>query len=69
VRIDEATEALARTARAVPALANRALHSRIRRRVRYPDWMPILDEPPLGGLFIAAGMSGHGFKHARPSAR
>jgi glycine/D-amino acid oxidase-like deaminating enzyme len=24
--------------------------------------MPILDESPLGGFFIAAGMSGHGFK-------
>ncbi len=27
-----------------------------------PDWMPILDESPLGGFWIAAGMSGHGFK-------
>ena len=29
-----------------------------------PDWMPILDESPLRGFFIAAGMSGHGFKLA-----
>jgi glycine/D-amino acid oxidase-like deaminating enzyme len=29
-----------------------------------PDWMPILDESPLPGFFIAAGMSGHGFKLA-----
>jgi len=60
---DEATEALARTSRAVPALA----------AARYtrgyagafditPDWMPILDQSPLSGFFIAAGMSGHGFK-------
>jgi glycine/D-amino acid oxidase-like deaminating enzyme len=26
--------------------------------------MPILDESPLPGLWIAAGMSGHGFKLA-----
>lgn len=24
--------------------------------------MPILDEPPARGLYVAAGMSGHGFK-------
>jgi sarcosine oxidase subunit beta len=60
---DEATEALARTARAVPALAS----ARFTRGYAgafdiTPDWMPILDESPLGGFFIAAGMSGHGFK-------
>src|SRR5437867_5755906 len=27
-----------------------------------PDWMPILDESPLRGFWIATGMSGHGFK-------
>lgn len=26
--------------------------------------MPILDESPLGGFYIAAGLSGHGFKLA-----
>ena len=60
---DEAAEALAHTSRAVPALAT----------ARYtrgyagafditPDWMPILDQSPLPGFFVAAGMSGHGFK-------
>jgi glycine/D-amino acid oxidase-like deaminating enzyme len=29
-----------------------------------PDWMPILDQSLLGGFWIAAGMSGHGFKLA-----
>jgi glycine/D-amino acid oxidase-like deaminating enzyme len=29
-----------------------------------PDWMPILDETDLEGFFVAAGMSGHGFKLA-----
>jgi sarcosine oxidase, subunit beta len=62
---DEAEVALERTSRALPKLAE----------ARYargwagafditPDWMPILDESPLGGFFIAAGMSGHGFKLA-----
>ncbi len=62
---DEAEIALERTSRALPKLAE----------ARYargwagafditPDWMPILDESPLRGFFIAAGMSGHGFKLA-----
>jgi len=62
---EEAALALERTSRALPKLAE----------ARYargwagafditPDWMPILDESPLGGFFIAAGMSGHGFKLA-----
>jgi sarcosine oxidase subunit beta len=62
---DEAAEALARTGRAVPRLAE------ARFRQGYagafditPDWMPILDESPLPGFFTAAGMSGHGFKLA-----
>src|SRR5439155_1113681 len=29
-----------------------------------PDWMPILDESPIRGFWIATGMSGHGFKLA-----
>jgi glycine/D-amino acid oxidase-like deaminating enzyme len=60
---DEAEVVLARTARALPALAN----GRFARGYAgafdiTPDWMPILDESPVRGLFIAAGMSGHGFK-------
>ncbi len=62
---DEAEIALERTSRALPKLGE----------ARYargwagafditPDWMPILDESPLRGFFIAAGMSGHGFKLA-----
>ena len=62
---DEAEIALERTSRALPRLGE----------ARYargwagafditPDWMPILDESPLRGFFIAAGMSGHGFKLA-----
>ena len=62
---DEAAEALERTSRALPSLAD------CRYQQGYagafditPDWMPILDESPLRGFYIAAGMSGHGFKLA-----
>ena len=60
---EEASAVLERTGRAVPRLAD------ARYREGYagafditPDWMPILDESPLAGFWIAAGMSGHGFK-------
>jgi glycine/D-amino acid oxidase-like deaminating enzyme len=62
---EEATTVLERTGRAVPRLAE------ARYRQGYagafditPDWMPILDASPLAGFWIAAGMSGHGFKLA-----
>jgi len=60
---DEAALILARTARAIPALAD----ARFSRGYAgafdiTPDWMPILDESPVRGFWIAAGMSGHGFK-------
>ncbi len=63
VGLDEATEVLERTGRAIPRLAE----ARYRRGWAgafdiTPDWMPILDESPLRGFWIAAGMSGHGFK-------
>jgi glycine/D-amino acid oxidase-like deaminating enzyme len=65
VGLAEATEALARASRALPRLAE------ARYRQGYvgafditPDWMPILDAAPVEGLWIAAGMSGHGFKLA-----
>lgn len=60
---EEAAEALERTSRALPSLAD------CRYQQGYagafditPDWMPILDESPLRGFYVAAGMSGHGFK-------
>ncbi|HEV8614409.1 MAG TPA: FAD-binding oxidoreductase [Methylomirabilota bacterium] len=63
VGLDEATAVLERTGRAVPRLAE----GRYRRGWAgafdiTPDWMPILDESPVRGFFVAAGMSGHGFK-------
>lgn len=65
VSLDEAMPVLERTGRAIPRLAE----------ARYcrgwagafditPDWMPILDESPVPGFWIASGMSGHGFKLA-----
>jgi glycine/D-amino acid oxidase-like deaminating enzyme len=61
--LEEAEPVLARTARAMPGLAS----ARYRRGYAgafdiTPDWMPILDQSPLEGFWIAAGMSGHGFK-------
>jgi glycine/D-amino acid oxidase-like deaminating enzyme len=62
---DEAAEVLARTARALPALADaRFSHGYAGAFDITPDWMPILDETPLRGFYVAAGMSGHGFKLA-----
>jgi glycine/D-amino acid oxidase-like deaminating enzyme len=63
VTLAEATDVLERTARAIPRLAD----ARYRRGWAgafdiTPDWMPILDESPVRGFWIAAGMSGHGFK-------
>jgi glycine/D-amino acid oxidase-like deaminating enzyme len=63
VSLTEATDVLERTARAIPRLAD----ARYRRGWAgafdiTPDWMPILDESSVRGFWIAAGMSGHGFK-------
>ncbi len=62
---EEAEAVLERTARALPALAG-ARYSRGWAGAFdiTPDWMPILDESPLAGFWIASGMSGHGFKLA-----
>ena len=65
VGVEDAEPVLQRTSHAVPRLAD------ARYRGGYagafditPDWMPILDESAVGGFWIAAGMSGHGFKLA-----
>ncbi|HYB71337.1 MAG TPA: FAD-binding oxidoreductase [Candidatus Bathyarchaeia archaeon] len=62
---DEAGAALARTAQALPGLADARLNRGYAGAFDItPDWMPILDESPVSGFFVAAGMSGHGFKLA-----
>ena len=62
---DEASVALARTARAMPAMADARFKQGYAGAFDItPDWMPILDESRLHGLYVAAGLSGHGFKLA-----
>ena len=62
---DEAEVALARTAQALPTLSDARLSRGYAGAFDItPDWMPILDESPRRGFFVAAGMSGHGFKLA-----
>lgn len=63
--LDEAAAVMERTTRAIPRLAD----ARYRRGWAgafdiTPDWMPIIDETSVRGLYVAAGMSGHGFKLA-----
>src|SRR5262249_46948785 len=60
---DEAARIRARASRCIPAL----VEARYQRGYAgafdiTPDWMPVLDETPIRGLYVAAGMSGHGFK-------
>jgi sarcosine oxidase subunit beta len=63
VGFEEAAETLERTGRAVPRLADGEYQQGYAGAFDItPDWMPILDESPVGGFYIAAGMSGHGFK-------
>jgi glycine/D-amino acid oxidase-like deaminating enzyme len=65
VGLDEAEETLARTGRTVPRLADARYRSGYAGAFDItPDWMPILDESPVHGFYVAAGMSGHGFKLA-----
>jgi len=60
---DEAAETLERTARSVPRLAEGTFRRGWAGAFDItPDWMPILDQTPVAGLWVAAGMSGHGFK-------
>jgi len=62
---EEAAPVLERTARALPRLADARLRSGYAGAFDItPDWMPILDESAVAGFFVAAGMSGHGFKLA-----
>ncbi|HME96158.1 MAG TPA: FAD-dependent oxidoreductase, partial [Methylomirabilota bacterium] len=62
---DEAASVLSRSAQAIPAFADtRFIRGYAGAFDITPDWMPILDESPVKGFFVAAGMSGHGFKLA-----
>jgi glycine/D-amino acid oxidase-like deaminating enzyme len=62
---DEAAAVLSRSAQAIPAFADaRFIRGYAGAFDITPDWMPILDETSRLGFFVAAGMSGHGFKLA-----
>ena len=63
VGFDEVARIMERASRCIPALGD----ARYQRGYAgafdiSPDWMPILDESPVSGLYAAVGMSGHGFK-------
>ena len=63
VGFDEVARIMERASRCMPALGE----ARYQRGYAgafdiTPDWMPILDQTPVRGLYVAAGMSGHGFK-------
>ena len=63
VGFDEVARIMERASRCIPALGE----ARYQRGYAgafdiTPDWMPILDQTPVRGLYVAAGMSGHGFK-------
>jgi glycine/D-amino acid oxidase-like deaminating enzyme len=63
VPFDEVARIMERASRCMPALGD----ARYQRGYAgafdiSPDWMPILDETPVRGLYVAVGMSGHGFK-------
>jgi glycine/D-amino acid oxidase-like deaminating enzyme len=65
VGFEEAASALEKTSRALPLLADCQYKQGYAGAYDItPDWMPILDESPVRGFYIAAGMSGHGFKLA-----
>ena len=65
VGIDEAMPVLERTGRALPRLTDAGYRRGYAGAFDItPDWMPILDESPVRGLYVATGMSGHGFKLA-----
>jgi len=65
VTMDEAIPVLERTGRAVPNLADASYRRGWAGAFDItPDWMPILDRTGVDGFYVAAGMSGHGFKLA-----
>jgi glycine/D-amino acid oxidase-like deaminating enzyme len=61
---EEASQTLRHTARALPRLSDAQFVQGYAGAFDItPDWMPILDDT-RPGFFVAAGMSGHGFKLA-----
>jgi glycine/D-amino acid oxidase-like deaminating enzyme len=63
VGFDEVARIMERASRCIPALGEAHYQRGYAGAFDItPDWMPILDQTPVRGLYVAAGMSGHGFK-------
>jgi glycine/D-amino acid oxidase-like deaminating enzyme len=63
VGFDEVARIMERASRCIPALGEAHYQRGYAGAFDItPDWMPILDETPVRGFHVAAGMSGHGFK-------
>ncbi|MFQ5656005.1 MAG: NAD(P)/FAD-dependent oxidoreductase [Candidatus Methylomirabilales bacterium] len=65
VNFAEVAPSLEKATRAMPVLEGASYHGGYAGAYDItPDWMPILDETPIRGFYVAAGMSGHGLKLA-----
>jgi sarcosine oxidase, subunit beta len=63
VGFDEVARIMERASRCIPALGEAHYQRGYAGAFDItPDWMPILDQTPVRGLYVATGMSGHGFK-------
>src|SRR5262249_47242006 len=63
VGFDEVARIMERASRCIPALGEAHYQRGYAGAFDItPDWMPVLDQTPVRGLYVAAGMSGHGFK-------
>jgi sarcosine oxidase subunit beta len=63
VRFDEVARIMERASRCLPALADASYQRGYTGAFDIsPDWMPILDQTPVEGFYVAVGLSGHGFK-------
>jgi glycine/D-amino acid oxidase-like deaminating enzyme len=63
VAFDEVARIMERASRCIPTLGDAHYQRGYAGAFDIsPDWMPILDQTPVRGLYVAVGMSGHGFK-------
>ena len=63
VAFDEVARIMERASRCIPALGDAHYQRGYAGAFDItPDWMPVLDQTPVRGFYVAAGMSGHGFK-------
>ena len=63
VQFDEVARIMERASRCMPSLGDASYQRGYAGAFDIsPDWMPMLDETPVRGFYVAVGMSGHGFK-------